>query len=99
MRGVGLAPDDRRRTVRAGEPPTTRWARHEAFARQELCEQIARLFGDAKSRESAEPVPALAAAQDGIRAHVGQDGEGALPALRALMREERGPAAQVRGMP
>ncbi len=37
-------------------------------------------FGAAKSRESAELVPALAAAQDGIRAHVGQAGK-ALPAL------------------
>ena len=63
VRGVGLAPGYRRWAVRVGELPATRWARHEAFARAELCEQIARLFKDAKTRESAELVPALAAAQ------------------------------------
>jgi hypothetical protein len=74
--------------VRAGELLATRWARHETFARPELCEQIARFFGDAKSRESVELVPALAAAQDGIRAHVGQDGEGFQRSAPSCVRSE-----------
>jgi hypothetical protein len=69
VRGVGLAPDYRRWAVQAGELPATRWARHEAFARPELCEQIAGLY--AKSYESAELVPALPPSRtDGRSVHM-----------------------------
>ncbi len=99
VRRVGLGPDYPEYPVRAGELLAARRTRHVALACLELFQQVTGLIELAERRGIPTRVSALAVAQDEVRAHVRQAREGTLPPLRALVRKERGPAAQVRGMP